>query len=227
MSDDSKRIRGLGVWRGTVYHTEFAEEDASYRTLEKETIACRRRARRTSTPSAGFPLPRPAIGEAVAGFYNKSSEAATAATAYKRAAEELDGKCCRELDAPFPATIFEPIGWMCSYLSEIKKTSEKRNRKLLDHDAARTKHRKLVEKPSDDPSKAEREMEDAKILFEQLSNQLLEKLPQRIDLRIPYLDPSVDAMVRMQARFAGYEKMGGVEGVLQEMRELSICGTGN
>ncbi|KAK0566267.1 BAR adaptor protein Hob3 [Tilletia horrida] len=86
---------------------------------------------------------------------------------------------------------------------------------------------------------AEREMEDAKILFEQLSNQLLEKLPQRIDLRIPYLDPSVEAMVRMQARLAGYEKMGGVsailcqgrarrvEGVLQEMRELSICGTGN
>ena len=84
-----------------------------------------------------------------------------------------------------------------------------------------------------------------------MNQQLQDELPQLIDLRIPYLDPSFEAMVRMQAKFAeeGYEKMGGVqryfvdteaggirdqyadgqldaqvEGVLQEMRELSICG---
>jgi hypothetical protein len=125
---------------------------------------------------------------------------------------------------------------------------------LLDYDAARTKHRKLIEKPADDATKlprAEKEYEDAKVIFETLNAQLLEELPQLLDLRIPYLDPSFEAMVRMQARFAeeGYEKMGGVqryfvdtegggirdqyadgqldaqvENVLQEMRELSICG---
>lgn len=125
---------------------------------------------------------------------------------------------------------------------------------LLDYDAARTKHRKLMEKPGDDPMKlprAEKEYEDAKLLFDTLNTQLMEELPQLLDLRIPYLDPSFEAMVRMQARFAeeSYEKMGGVqryfvdteaggireqyadgqldaqvEGVLQEMRELSICG---
>lgn len=120
---------------------------------------------------------------------------------------------------------------------------------LLDFDAARTKHRKLIDKPSDDPSKlprAEKEMEDAKAIFEAMNTQLMEELPQLVDLRIPYLDPSFEAMIRMQAKFAeeGYEKMGGVqryfaegvreeyadgqldaqvEGVLQEMRELSIC----
>ncbi|KAK0530251.1 BAR adaptor protein Hob3 [Tilletia horrida] len=229
---------------------EFAEEDARYRTLEKETIALQKEAKAYLDSVRGLSAAQARIGETVAGFYTDSSEAAMAATAYKRATEELDGKCQRELDAPFRATILEPIGRLCSYFPEINKTIEKRNRKLLDYDAARTKHRKLVEKPSDDPSKAERELEDAKILFEQLNNQLLEELPQLIDLRIPYLDPSFEAMVRMQARFAeeGYEKMGGVqrffaegvreeyaegqldvqvEGVLQEMRELSICGMGN
>lgn len=99
--------------------------------------------------------------------------------------------------------------------------------------------------------RAEKEYEDAKLLFDSLNTQLMEELPQLLDLRIPYLDPSFEAMVRMQARFAeeSYEKMGGVqryfvdteaggireqyadgqldaqvEGVLQEMRELSICG---
>lgn len=124
---------------------------------------------------------------------------------------------------------------------------------LLDYDAARSKHRKLIDKPSDDPTKlpkAEKELEDAKLLFESINGQLLEELPMLVDLRIPYLDPSFEAMIRMQARFAeeGYEKMGGVqrffaegvreeyadgqldaqvEGVLQEMKEMSICGLAN
>ena len=80
-----------------------------------------------------------------------------------------------------------------------------------------------------------------------LNEQLITELPQLLDLRIPYFDPSFEAMIRMQCKFAeeGYEKLGGVqryfadsvredyaagqldaqvEGVLQEMRELSICG---
>lgn len=123
----------------------------------------------------------------------------------------------------------------------------------MDYDAARSKHRKLIDKPSDDPTKlpkAEKELEDAKLLFESINGQLLEELPMLVDLRIPYLDPSFEAMIRMQARFAeeGYEKMGGVqrffaegvreeyadgqldaqvEGVLQEMKEMSICGLAN
>lgn len=119
----------------------------------------------------------------------------------------------------------------------------------MDYDAARSRHRKLIDKPSEDPSKlprAEKELEDAKNIYEAMNAQLMDELPQLLDLRIPYLNPSLEATVRMQARFAeeGYEKLGGVqryfaegvreeyadgqldaqvEGVLQEMRELSIC----
>lgn len=124
------------------------------------------------------------------------------------------------------------------------------HRQLLDYDAARTKARKLVEKPSDDSSKlplAERQSEEAREVFEVLNQQIMTDIPILLDLRVPYLDPSFECMIRMQARFAeeGYEKLGGVqryfaenvredyaqgqldaqvENALAEMSTLSICG---
>lgn len=98
-------------------------------------------------------------------FYADNSDAAMSAHSYRRAVEELEGKTARELDAPYRATVLEPIGKMCSYWGEINNTISKRNKKLLDYDAARTKARKLVERPSDDPSKlplAERQADEAK-----------------------------------------------------------------
>ncbi|UZJ55878.1 hypothetical protein CBS101457_005198 [Exobasidium rhododendri] len=229
--------------------SEFQDEVARYKQLEKETQNLQKEAKGYLDAIRSLASAQSRIAETIDGFYNDSSEAAMAANAYKRAVDELDTKTARELDAPYRATVLEPIGKLCSYFPEINKTIDKRNKKLLDYDAARTKHRKLIDKPSDDPSKlprAEKELEDAKLIFEALNSQLIEELPQLIDMRIPYLDPSFEAMVRMQAKFAeeGYEKMGGVqryfaesvrdeyadgqldaqvEGVLQEMKELSIC----
>ena len=93
----------------------------------------------------------------------------------------------------------------------------------------------------------EREHNEAKLVFEAINEQLMIELPQLVDMRIPYLDPSLEMMIRIQIKFAqeGYEQLGGVqryfpeqvrsdyaegqldaqvEGVLQEMRSLSICG---
>jgi hypothetical protein len=46
-----------------------------------------------------------------------------------------------------------------------------------------------------------------------LNQQLIGELPQLLDLRIPYFDPSFEAMIRMQCKFAeeGYEKLSGVQ----------------
>ena len=57
----------------------------------------------------------------------------------------------------------------------------------------RAKVKKLVEKPDKDVTKlprAEKETEMAKAAYEQLNEQLSTELPQVIDLRVPYLDPS-------------------------------------
>jgi hypothetical protein len=87
---------------------------------------------------------------------------------------------------------------------------------MIDYDSARSKLRKLIDKPSEDPTKlprAQQEHDDAKEVFDMLNDQLISELPQLLDLRVPFFDPSFEAMIRMQCKFAeeGYEKMGGVQ----------------
>lgn len=148
-------------------------------------------------------------------------------------------------------TVLEPIGKFCAYFPDINECIKKRNHKLLDYDSMRAKVAKLVEKPDKDPSKlprAERDAEMAKTAYEQLNEQLYTEIPQLIDLRVPYLDPSFEALVKIQLRFCAeaYSRMAQVqqyldadtrelyaqghldsrvEEVLQQIRELSIAGT--
>jgi len=121
---------------------------------------------------------------------------------------------------------------------------------MLDYDALRSKVRKLTEKPDKDPHKlpqAEKEAQAAKAAYEQLNEQLYSEIPQLIDLRVPYLDPSFEALVKIQLRFCAeaYSRMAQVqqyldagireeyaegrldarvEEVLGEIRGLSIAG---
>lgn len=70
---------------------------------------------------------------------------------------------------------------------------------LLDYDAARSKARKLSEKPSSDATKlplAEQEADNAEEIYKIIDEQLRNDLPQILDLRVPYLDPSFECMVR-------------------------------
>lgn len=58
---------------------------------------------------------------------------------------------------------------------------------MSDYDAARAKVRKLVEKPSDDPTKlprAQSEHDEARDIFNILNDQLIAELPVLVDLRI-------------------------------------------
>jgi bridging integrator 3 len=91
-------------------------------------------------------------------------------------------------------------------------------------------------------------MEMAKAQYEQINQQLFNELPQLIELRVPYLDPTFEALVKIQLRFCAeaYSRMAQVqqyldadtreqyaqgqldnrvEEVLQEIRDLSIAGT--
>lgn len=70
------------------------------------------------------------IAETIDGFYSDNSDAAMAGHAYKRAVEELDTRTARELDAPYRATVLEPVGKLCSYFPEINNTISKRNKKV-------------------------------------------------------------------------------------------------
>ena len=52
-------------------------------------------------------------------------------------------------------------------------------------------------------------MDMARAAYEQLNEQLCAELPQLIDLRVPYLDPSFEALVKIQLRFCAeaYSRM--------------------
>ncbi|RKP27507.1 hypothetical protein SYNPS1DRAFT_12576 [Syncephalis pseudoplumigaleata] len=148
---------------------------------------------------------------------------------------------CRE-------TVLNPIGRYCALFPEVNEAIRKRHNKLLDYDSARSKVRKLTEKPSDDPSKlprAEMNMRQSQEVYDALNSQLVAELPKLVDLRVPYLDPSFEALVKLQHRFSSesHERLqalripaasdntggarqsdGDLAQIMQEMRELSICG---
>ncbi|KAH7927540.1 BAR-domain-containing protein [Leucogyrophana mollusca] len=232
---------------------EFADEESKYRAFEKECQALQKDSKNYNDSMRAMTAAQARLAETIETFYgaaDRTSDGAMAGHAFKSAVEDLDGGIQRELDAPYRTTIMEPLGKMNAYFPVVNEHISKRNKKLLDYDAARSKLRKVIEKPSEDPTKlpkAQQEHDDAKEVFELLNEQLITELPQLLDLRVPYFDPSFEAMIRMQCKFAeeGYEKMSAVqryfadsvrddyaagqldaqvEGVLQEMRELSICG---
>ncbi|KAH7913470.1 hypothetical protein BJ138DRAFT_1146051 [Hygrophoropsis aurantiaca] len=232
---------------------EFADEESKYRAYEKECQALQKDSKNYNDAMRAMTAAQARLAETIETFYgasDRTSDGAMASHAFKSAVEDLDGGIQRELDTPYRTTIMEPLGKMNAYFPVVNEHITKRNKKLLDYDAARSKLRKIIEKPSEDPTKlpkAQQEHDDAKEVFELLNDQLIAELPQLLDLRVPYFDPSFEAMIRMQCKFAeeGYEKMSAVqryfadsvrddyaagqldaqvEGVLQEMRELSICG---
>jgi bridging integrator 3 len=82
-------------------------------------------------------------------------------------------------------------------------------------------------------------------LYESLNNQLCSELPKLIDLRVPYIDPTFEALVKVQLKFSqeGYDNLNSlqeyfpnkessghvdakIDAVLQQMRDLAICGMG-
>ncbi|GFZ45814.1 Homolog of Bin3 [Saitozyma sp. JCM 24511] len=231
---------------------EFAEEEGRYRTMEKESNNLQKDAKTYLDSMRAMASSQTRIAETIALFYtaDRASDGAMAGHAYKAAVDELDAGVGRDLDAPFRATVLEPIGKLNSYFAQINASIDKRNHKMIDYDAARAKVKKLVEKPSEDPTKlprAQAEHDEARDIYNILNDQLISELPMLLDLRIPYLDPSFEAMIRCQLQFAqeGYEKLSGVqryfadhirddyangaldhqvEGVLEEMKELSIYG---
>lgn len=190
------------------------------------------------------------IAETIDAFYGESGQADNVSTFYKQAVQDLDAETVKELDGPYRETVLEPVTRFCSYFPEINEAIKKRNHKLIDYDALRSKVKKLTDKPSDDPTKlprAEKESNMAEDVYQRINTQLTTELPQLIDLRVPYLDPSFEALVKIQLRFCkeGYERIAQVQqyfdasirdeyanGVLdqrvdeslRQMRELSIVG---
>jgi len=235
----------------TTSDREYEVEERRYRTLESSALRLQKEAKGYLDSLRAMTASQMRIAETIDAFYGESGAKDGVSRSYKQAVEDLDAETVKALDGPYRTTVLEPISRFCAYFPDINECIKKRNHKMLDYDAMRSKVKRLVEKPDKDPAKlprTEKEAEMAKAAYEQLNEQLTSELPQLIDLRVPYLDPSFEALVKIQLRFCAeaYSRMAQVqqyldastrdqyasgdldarvEDVLGQIRELSIAGT--
>ncbi|PSK55775.1 hob3-like protein [Elsinoe australis] len=230
---------------------DYAVEERRYRTLENAATRLQKEAKGYLDSLRAMTASQMRIAETIDAFYGDAGTKDGVSRSYKQAVEDLDAETIKALDGPYRQTVLDPINRFCAYFPDINECIKKRNNKLLDYDAMRAKVRRLVEKPDKDAAKlpsAEKEMEMAKAQYEQINQVLYSEIPQLIELRVPYLDPTFEALVKIQLRFCAeaYSRMAQVqqyldadtreqyaagqldsrvEQVLQEIRDLSIAGT--
>ncbi|KAL1918596.1 uncharacterized protein VTP21DRAFT_2618 [Calcarisporiella thermophila] len=223
---------------------EFEEEERRFRLLESKSERLHKEAKGYLDSLRSVTNAQKRIAETISQFYDDSAPMGVCVTRYKQTMDSLEDVARLEMDQTYRQTVLEPIGRFCAYFPEINDAIKKRNKKLLDYDSMRNKVRKLVDKPSEDTSRLPRAEQDANMareIYEHLNSLLIAELPKVVDIRVPYLDPSFEAMVKTQLQYyqSAHQKLGvvreyfppeeptlesKVEGVLQQMRDLTICG---
>ncbi|KAI8340161.1 BAR adaptor protein Hob3 [Chlamydoabsidia padenii] len=223
--------------------SEFDEEYTRLKTLEKKSEKLSKETKGYLDSIRGMTSAQTRIAQTIELFYDDGNPMGQSGADYKRVMEKLDEEARTDLDTAFRTTVLEPFGRFCSYFPEINEAVKRRQKKLLDYDTQRSKVRKLIDKPSEDPQRlprAEQEANMAREMYENLNSILVNDLPKVVELRVPYLDPSFEALVKSQLQFSqtSYEQLEGlrhhfppenendqrVDNVLQQMRELTICG---
>ncbi|KAF1981782.1 reduced viability upon starvation protein [Aulographum hederae CBS 113979] len=230
---------------------DFETELRRYRTMESAANKLQAEAKGYLDSLRAMTASQMRIAETIDAFYGDAGARDGVSRSYKQAVEDLDAETIKALDGPYRQCILDPINRFCNYFPDINECIKKRAHKQTTYDGLRSKVKKLTEKPDKDPAKlpaAEREADLAKAEYEKLNLQLTEEIPQIIDLRVPYLDPSFEALVKIQLRFCAeaYSRMAQVqqylesdtrenyasgaldkrvEDVLEEIRGLSIAGT--
>lgn len=126
---------------------------------------------------------------------------------YAATVDRLNSDTLEALDQPYAQTVVNPVARFNLYFIDINDAIKKRSHKKVDYDAMKNKVRRLIEKP--DPSHqydvkldaAQKELLVCQEVYEQLNHKLKSELPQLVNARIPYLDPSFEAFVKIQLRY--------------------------
>ncbi|KAI8647793.1 hypothetical protein BD408DRAFT_357207 [Parasitella parasitica] len=223
---------------------EFEEEYERFKNLEKKSEKLAKESKGYLDSMRAMTTAQVRIATTIENFYDDTTPMGASGAEYKRVVEKLDEEARSNLDTAYRTTVLEPLGRFCSYFPEVNEAIKRRQKKLLDYDSSRAKVRKLVDRPSEDPQRlprAEQEANLAREMYENLNTIIVNDLPKVIELRVPYIDPSFEALVKSQLKFSqsSYEQLEGlrhhfppnneeadhrVDDVLQQMRELTICG---
>lgn len=233
---------------------EYDIEERRYKVLEKAGKELQKETKGYLDALRAVTASQVSMGETINNLYEDARVlgGVNVGGMYLQAVTDYDTETVKQLDGPFRETVLDPITKFSTYFNEIEEAIKKRAHKKQDYEQAKSKVRRLVDKPAKDASKlprAERELSMAKDIFDDLNNQLKMELPQLIDLRVPYFDPSFEALVKIQLRFCteGYARLAQVQQyldpatrddyangqldvridqMLDEMRRLNICSLG-
>lgn len=164
------------------------------------------------------------IAEVISNLYDDSksyNESYNVGNYYLQCVRDFDSETVKQLDGPFRETVLDPITKFSNYFAEINEAMKKRDHKKQDYDAAKSKVRRLIDKPAKDASKlpkAEKDLQFSKDVYDQLNDQLKQELPQLVALRVPYFDPSFESLVKIQLRFCteGYTRLAQIQQYLDE-----------
>lgn len=212
---------------------EFEAEQRRYETLKKtsEQLAIEAKAYLDSFRIVSSSQLR--IAEVVSNLYENTEETKNdmIAKQYLQTSQDIDTQIVKQLDEPYIETILNPILKFSGYFKEIDDAIKKRDHKRKDYEATKAKVRRLTDKPAKDATKLprnEKELQLAKELYGTLNEQLKTELPQLIALRVPYLDPSFEALIKIQYRFStdSYVRLSQLQQyVAANMRDDYINGT--
>ncbi|KAG0299677.1 hypothetical protein BGZ98_009855 [Dissophora globulifera] len=224
---------------------EFEEEQRRAKQLESKAEQLHKQANGYAKAMREMNGAQVRIATSLEQFHDEGQPMSLAGQRYRDAVTKMEQQV-QDVDGAYRTTVLEPIGRYYAYFPQIDEAMRRRNKKMLDYDNARSKVRKLVEKPSEDATKlprAEHEANLAREMYEAMNAQLTSELPKVIDTRVAYLDPSFEAVVKSQLSFAQdaqntlqglsqyfppepqeYELERQADGILQQMRDLTICG---
>lgn len=235
---------------------EYDLEERRYKVLEKAGKELQKEAKGYLDSLRAVTASQVTIAEIISNLYDDTKAVSSGnynvGNYYLQCVRDFDSETVKQLDGPFRETVLDPISKFSTYFDEIDNAIKKRDHKKQDYDAAKAKVRRLIDKPAKDASKlprAEKELTLAKDVFDNLNDQLKTELPQLISLRVPYFDPSFEALVKIQLRFCteGYTRLAQVqqyldqqsrddyangmlderiEDLLQQMSNLNICSLG-
>jgi amphiphysin len=198
---------------------DFEVEHRRFETMEKATRKLQSEAKGYLDSLRAMTAAQTHIAETINAFHGDSAATNSDTTAvgyYLTSVQELDSETVRALDGPFRETVLDPIVRFIGYFDDVNEAIKKRDHKLKDYDSLRHKVRKLTEKPSNDVTKLprlERELDNAKNVYEHLNHLLTLEIPQLLDMRVPYLDPSFEALVKIQLKFCteSYTRLAQVQ----------------
>ncbi|CDR45804.1 CYFA0S20e00386g1_1 [Cyberlindnera fabianii] len=203
---------------------DYDIEERRYKTLSKAGKDLEKESKGYLDSLRAMTQAQVRIAEVISSLYDDSKSmggSATVGNYYLQCVQEFDQETVKQLDGPFRETVLTPITTFCQYFNEIDEAIKKRAHKKIDYEGAKAKVRRLVDKPAKDASKlprAEKELQLAKEVYDQLNEQLKEELPQLISLRVPYFDPSFEALVKIQLRFCteGYTRLAQIQNYLNQ-----------